>query len=302
MRRLILAIILAGLPLSPVMAQISTGKSELRLPLRIEDLTLEVSPPEFEINTETIVIQFASTEYIPEKINYATVVEPYVYQEGSHEFVLAPAEYKWVGGNVDGVATEFEIISTEFETVTETYVVKPASVEYLDVNTWPVFIKEPVILQDSYLAPDNTIVPAVIEHIPRRIFKTAGPSVERVTPAVTEELSRRVVKTPAKVIKHLFPFEKKNGKTRIIVKAASVQKRDIPPVIKFKNRQIVNNSLPGREKIIPAITKDFHVKRLAKPQKLILRDKRGNTIREFANFEEFEIYRDKASKASNRFP
>jgi hypothetical protein len=300
MKQIILALILVSLPLSSVTAQISTGKSELRLPVRFEDLTLEVSPPEFEINTETIVIQLASIEYIPEKINYATVVEPYVYQEGSHEFVLTPAEYKWVEGNVDGAATEFEIIPTEFETVTELYVVQPASVEYLDVNTWPAIVKEPIILQDSYLAPDNTIVPAVIEHVPRRIFKTAGPSVERVTPAVTEQLSRRVVKTPAKVIERLVPFEKKNGKTRIIIKAASVQKRDIPPVIKFKNRQIVNNSLPGSEKIIPSITKDFQVKRLAKPQKLILRDKRGNTIREFANFEEFEIYRDTASQASNR--
>ena len=302
MRRLILAFILAGLPLSSVMAQISTGKSELRLPLKIDDLTLEISPPEFEIKTEKIVIRPASVEYVQEEVKYRTVVETYVVQEGSSEFVTTPTEYGWVRGDFDGVATEFEIIPTEFETVTETYVVKPATVEYLDVNTWSEIVKDSLVSQESYLAPDNSIVPAVTEQVPRRIFKTAGPSVERVTPAVTEQLSRRVVKTPAKLIKHFVPFEKKDGRTRIIVKAATVRKRDIPAITKFIERRVVEKPNKAIEKIIPAVIKDFQVKRLAKPQKLILRDKKGDIVREFANFEEFEIYRDTKSKALNRSP
>lgn len=301
MKQIILALILASLPVSSVTAQISTGKSELRLPLRVGDLTLEVSSPEFEIKTEKIVIQIASVEYVQEKIQYKTVLESYVFKEGSLEFVLTPSEYKWVEGDVYGFATEFEIIPTEYETVTELYVVQPASVEILDVNTWSKIVTDPIVLQDSYLAPDNTIVPAVIEYVPRRIFKTAGPSVERVVPAVTEQMSRRVVKTPAKVNERLVPFEKKNGKTRIVVKAATVRKRDIPAVTKFIERRVVVKPNQTIEKTIPAAIKDFQVKRLAKPQNLIFRDTRGNTVREFANFEEFEIYRDAASEKLDRF-
>ena len=295
-KRFILALILAGLPLSPVIAQVAKEKPELQLPLKVNGLSLEISPPEFETKTEKIVIEEASVEYGQNKPNYKTVVETYIVQEGSTEFVTTPAEYEWVEGDVGGSATEFEIIPTEFEIVPEIIVVKPSSVEFLDVNTWVEIIQEPIILQESYLAPDHSIVPAVTAMVPRRISKTAGPSVERTIPAVTEQLSRRTVKSPAKVIERLVPFEKKDGKTRIVVKAATIQKRDIPAVTKFVDRRVVATSYRVSEKTIPAIVKEYEVKRLARPQTLILRDKRGNIVRGFANRGEFEIYRFKPPK------
>ena len=139
---------------------------------KIAGLTLEQTAPEFEIVTETVVVQEASTELVTIPATYETVTETVVVQEASTEFVTIPAR----------------------------------------------------------LNPDGTVaVPATTQ--------------ERAVPAVTKQETRRVVKTPAST----------------------------------------------QERIIPAITKEVEV-RVVAPPKFILRDDRGQIVREFESRDAFERY------------
>ena len=95
-------------------------------------------------------------------------------------------------------------IAPIFETVTETVVVQPASVEYVSVPAQYETVYETIVIQEASTELVNVngtmqerVIPAVTKEEARRRIKTPASTVERIIPAVTKQISRRVVKTPA---------------------------------------------------------------------------------------------------------
>jgi len=76
-----------------------------------------------------------------------------------------------------------------FETVTETVVVQPASVEYVSVPAQYETVYETIVVQEAST----------------ELINVNGTVTERVIPAVTKQEARRVIKTPASSVERVIP-------------------------------------------------------------------------------------------------
>ena len=275
-----------------IMLSGSEGSTSSALPpQKIAGLTLEEVPGEYEITTETVAVQEASTELVTIPATYETVKETIVVQEALTELVVTPAEYEWVDGKIDGSSMEFQTTPPEFQTVSETIVVQPASVEYVSVPAVYETVFETIVVQEASTAADGTIIPPITKTETRRVVKTPAATVERSIPAITKQATRRVVKTPASTVEHVVPYEQKDGKTRVPVKAATVTEKTIPAVTKEVMRRVIKTPARTVERAVPDVTREVERRRLISQPKYYLRDDDGNVVREFESRDAFEIYK-----------
>ena len=91
-------------------------------------------------------------------------------------------------------------IPAVFETVTETVVVQPQSVEYISIPPTYETVRETFVAQEASADNFGRAIPAQTQTVERRVIKTPASTQERLIPAVTKQVTRRVIKTPARTI------------------------------------------------------------------------------------------------------
>ena len=222
-----------------------------------------------------------------------------------------PAEYKVETKTIvtKEATTEIVIPPATFETVTETVVVQPQSVEYVRVEPeyeWvegdvpgntveyiaqpPQYetVAEPIVVQEA--STELVTIPPVFN--PDGTVAIPGQTQERVIPSVTKLETRRVIKTPASTVERIVPYVKKDGKTRIPKGPVTYTEKTVPAVTKEVTRRVVKTPASVQERVVPAGTrKEVMVRTEISPQKFYLRDEDGKVIREFASRDEFEKYK-----------
>ena len=286
----------------------------------IQDAPLPVIPaPEFSINRlaplsnaqphfvpppPVIERQSASTPAVPAPQSITT------QQAGGYVLEEVPAEYKIETKTIITKEATSEIVKLPpvFETVAETIVVTPQTVDYVTIpaeyewvdgeieggsveyETTPAeyeTVAEPVVVQEA--STELVTIPATFNT--DGTIATPAQTQERVIPSVTKLETRRVVKTPASTVERFVPYEIKDGKTRVPVKPATTIERTVPAVTKQVSRRVVKTPASVQERVFPAgIEREVQVRTVINPQRFYLRDDDGNVVREFASRDEFEKY------------
>ena len=162
-----------------------------------------------------------------------------------------------------------EAASPEFETVTETIVVQPQSVEYVAVPATYETYTESVVVQEA--STELVTIPAEYEWVEGDID---GTSVEYVTkPAEYETVTETVVVQPASV-EYVTPPKAYDTVTETIVVQPQYIAPDgsvVPAVTQELSRRVVKTPTVSIERAIPAITKQVTRRVVKTPATLVER-------------------------------
>ena len=199
-------------------------------------------------------------------------------------------------------------IPPTFETVTETVVVQPQSVEYVAVPPEYEWVEGEIegstVVYENKPAEYETYTETVAvqeastelvtippTYNPDGSINTPARTQERVIPNVTKTETRRRIKTPASTVERVVPYEIKDGKTRVPVGPAKTVEKITPVITKEVSRRVIKTPAATQERIVPAGTEiEAVVKTVIAPERFYLRDETGRIVREFESREAFENY------------
>ena len=218
-----------------------------------------------------------------------------------------------------------ELIRTppNFQTVTETVVVSPATVEYDIIPPKYEWVDgeingsstETVFTPPTYETVTETVVvqeaSTELIRVPLKYKKVNGKTVllapeqmtERVVPPMSKTFTRRVLKTPESTSKRTVPHIVKDGKTYMPVTKAQAIKRNVPAVTKEVTRRVIQTPASTQERIVNEPLYKEVTKVISKtPDQYVIRDITGHILKRFETADEFSKFKNNPYKRVTETP
>lgn len=181
--------------------------------------------PQYNEETETIMVSDASEriETIPAK--YEWVEEQVIVKEASERLEVVPATYDWVTEEVvvSPASTNNELVPAQYKTVSERVMVKP------ETTAWKKG-KGPITKIDESTGEILCLVttPAVYKTVSKQVLVSPGTAHDVEVPAETKTIKKQVMRTPPSTRKVEVPAQYKAVKVKKLVEAAQTRKIPVP--------------------------------------------------------------------------